>query len=69
MDHACRLGANADAAAHAAIYFIHERYADALDAAELATAVSPRYPFLRALAAATAFWLGQLFVRKDVYHT
>jgi adenylate cyclase len=60
MKQACRLGPNSFVAGMAVAYFVRGDHAEALEAAERAIATHPRYPFLRALAAACAWWLGDV---------
>jgi TolB-like protein len=58
MKHACRLGPRAFVAGLAVAHFARGEHPEALEAAERAIAVTPRYPFARALAAACAWILG-----------
>jgi len=62
MRHACRLGPRAYVAGLAVAYFIRSEYALALATAEQAIATNPRYPFVRALAVASAWYLGRTAV-------
>jgi TolB-like protein len=60
MRQACRLSPQSFVAGMATAYFARGDHAAALEAAERAIATHPRYPFLRALAAACAWWLGDV---------
>jgi TolB-like protein/tetratricopeptide (TPR) repeat protein len=59
MQQACRLGPRSFVAGMAVARFSRGDYGEALASAEHAIATHPRYPFLRALAAACAWWAGQ----------
>lgn len=56
MRHACRLGPGAYVAGLATAHFARREYPAALAAAEQALVRTPRYPFARILAAASAYW-------------
>lgn len=58
MRHAERLGPRAFAAGLATLHFARGEYALALDAVERCIAVTPRYIYARALAAACSWWAG-----------
>lgn len=58
MRHAVRLGPRSFQAGLASLEFMQSRYAPALASAEGALVATPRYAFARALAAASAWWLG-----------
>ena len=58
MKHAVRLGPRSFVAGLAMLHFVRAEYADALQAAESAVATKPGYTFARAMAAASAWWLG-----------
>lgn len=60
MKQAARLGPRAYVTGLAVVYFVRGEYAEALCAAELALSVRRNYPFALVIAAASAFWLGQL---------
>lgn len=60
MKQACRLGPRSFVAGLAVVHFVRCEYAEALAAADRAIATNPRYPFGRALAAASAWWLGDV---------
>lgn len=60
VKHACRLGPRAFVAGLAAAHFLRGEYAEALATAESALATNPGYPFARALAAASAWWMDDL---------
>jgi tetratricopeptide (TPR) repeat protein len=67
VEHACRLGPRAFVAGMAAARFVRREYPEALAAAEEAIANNPRYPFARALAAASAWWMDDP-ARAAVHH-
>lgn len=58
MQHAARLGPRAFQAGLSTLHFMQAHYELALASAEGALATTPRYTFARALAAASAWWLG-----------
>jgi adenylate cyclase len=60
MQHAVRLGPRSFVVGLATLHFMREEYAPALEAAERAVVTNPGYAFARALAAASAWWLGDL---------
>lgn len=60
MRHACRLGPRSFVAGLASAHFLRGEYAEALATAESALATKPGYPYARALAAASAWWLDEL---------
>lgn len=58
MQHAVRLGPRSFVAGLATLHFMRGEYAEALAFAERAVVTNPGYPFARAMAAASAWWLG-----------
>jgi len=58
MQHAVRLGPRAFQAGLSTLHFMQSEYEQALASAEGALLTTPRYTFARALAAASAYWLG-----------
>ncbi len=58
MRHALRLGPRSFVAGLATLHFARREYAAAVEAAEGAIAINPRYTYARALAAAAAYWHG-----------
>lgn len=58
MQHATRLSSRSFVAGLAVAHFARGEHAEALAAAEQAIAKTPNYPFARAIAAASAYWLG-----------
>lgn len=58
MRHAVRLGPRAFVAGLGTLHFMQGQYVEALAAAERAVVTNPRYTFARALATASAWWLG-----------
>ncbi len=65
MKHAARLGPGSFVAGLATLHFARCEYVEALAAVEAVLAPNPRYPYARALAAASAFWLGDLARASD----
>lgn len=60
MQHAMRLGPRSFVAGLASLHFALGRYHLALECAERAIAITPRYTFARVLSAAAAFWADEL---------
>lgn len=60
MQQACRLDPRSFVAGLAVAHFIRAEYEEASAAIERAIAINPRYPFARALAAACAWWRGDV---------
>lgn len=60
MQHALRLGPRSFVAGLATLHFSAGRFAEAVRGAEEAIAIAPRYPFARAIAAASAYHLGDV---------
>lgn len=60
MRHAERLGPRTFQAGLATLHFMRNEYDVALKAAETALISTPQYPFARALAAASAYWSGDV---------
>ncbi len=57
MKQACRLGPRSFVTGMAVAHFVRRDFALALYESERAIESNPRYPFARAVAAASAFWL------------
>ena len=68
MKHATRLGPGSYIAGLATLHFARGEYGRSLEAIESALASNPRYPYARALAAASAFWLGDLVCASEHAH-
>lgn len=66
MRHAERLGPHSFQAGLSTLHFMKAEYVLALQAAEVALTTTPHYPFAHALAAASAWWLGE--VPRGVEH-
>ncbi len=60
MRHAVRLGPRSFVAGLATLHFVREEYGEALDGALRALAAAPSYSYAQGLAAASAWWLGDL---------
>ena len=60
MQHAVRLGPQSFITALATLHFIRGEYAASAQIAERAVAANPSYPFAHALAASSAWWLGDV---------
>lgn len=60
MKHAAQLGPGRYSAALATVHFARGEYGEALVAVEDVLVSTPHYPFARALAAASAFWAGDV---------
>jgi adenylate cyclase len=60
MQHAVRLGPRSFVAGLATLHFMREEYAEALEYAERAIVTNPGYAFARAIAAASAWWIGDM---------
>ena len=58
LEHAVRLGPRTFVAMLATLYFMRGEYERSLEAAERALLSNPRYSFAHAMAAASAWWLG-----------
>lgn len=58
MQHAVRLGPRSFQAGLSTLHFMQADYVSAFTSAEAALVTTPRYPFARAIAAASAYWLG-----------
>ena len=69
MQHALRLSPRAFVAGLATLRFARSEYAEALEAAETAVALAPRYTFARVLAASAAYQLGDLVRAKHHFHS
>jgi TolB-like protein len=69
MRHAARLGPRSFQAGLATLHFMQSEYADALASAEDALSTTPSYTFARALAAASAYWLGDVARARSHVHT
>lgn len=65
MKHAAQLGPGSFITGLATLHFSRSEYDEALAAVEDALASTPRYPYARALAAASAFWAGDLALARE----